>query len=103
VYSAWVVADLTAFNLFVRIRSLAEHACTERTTDPYKNTRTTLAGPVARATVAPIRVNYHLEHHLLVAVPFYRLPRLHALLRERGAVPSAPSYADVLRVVSAAR
>jgi fatty acid desaturase len=103
VYSAWVVADLTAFNLFVRIRSLAEHACTERTTDPYKNTRTTLAGPLARATVAPIRVNYHLEHHLLVAVPFYRLPKLHALLRERGAVPTAPSYADVLRIVGAAR
>ena len=29
VYWAWVVADLTTFNLFVRIRSLAEHACTD--------------------------------------------------------------------------
>lgn len=103
VYSAWLVADLTVFNLFVRIRSLAEHACTERTTDPFKNTRTTLAGPLARATVAPVGVNFHLEHHLLVAVPYYRLPELHALLRERGAVPPPPSYAGVLREVSAGR
>jgi fatty acid desaturase len=102
VFCAWVVADLTTFNLFVRIRSLAEHACTERTTDPYANTRTARAGLLARMTVAPVRVNYHLEHHLLVAVPYYRLPRLHALLRERGAVRDAPGYLDVLRIVSAA-
>jgi fatty acid desaturase len=101
VYWAWVVADLTTFNLFVRIRSLAEHACTERTDDPYKNTRTTHAGLLARMTVAPIRVNYHLEHHLLVAVPFYQLPKLHRLLRERGAIPAAPTYLDVMRIVSA--
>lgn len=101
VFWAWVVADLTTFNLFVRIRSLAEHACTERTTDPYKNTRTARAGLLARITVAPVRVNYHLEHHLLVAVPYYRLPKLHRLLRERGAIPPAPGYWSVLKTVSA--
>ena len=102
VFWAWVLADLTTFNLFVRIRSLAEHACTERTTNPYANTRTARAGLLARMTVAPFRVNYHLEHHLLVAVPYHRLPKLHALLRERGVVPEAPGYVDVLRIVSAA-
>jgi fatty acid desaturase len=101
VYWAWIVADLTTFNLFVRIRSLAEHACTERTADPYRNTRTTRAGLLARMTVAPIRVNYHLEHHLLVAVPYYRLPKLHRLLRQREAIPAAPSYWDVVKTVSA--
>lgn len=100
VYWAWIVADLTTFNLFVRIRSLAEHACTERTTDPYKNTRTTRAGLLARMTVAPVRVNYHLEHHLLVAVPYYRLAKLHRLLRERDAVPTSPTYWDVLQTVT---
>lgn len=101
VYSAWVVANLTTFNLFLRIRSLAEHACTELSTDPFRNTRTTRAGVVARLTVAPIRVNYHLEHHLLVAVPYFRLPELGRLLLERGAVGEAPSYGGVLRTVSA--
>jgi fatty acid desaturase len=101
VFSAWAVAYLTTFSAFVRIRSLAEHACTERSADPLRNTRTTRAGLLARMTVAPHRVNFHLEHHLLVAVPWFRLPELHALLRERGALEEPPGYAEVLRTVSA--
>lgn len=85
----------------MRIRSLAEHACTESSTGPFHNTRTTRAGLLARITVAPMQVDHHLEHHLLAAVPYYRLPRLHRLLRERGAVSEAPDYVDVLRTVSA--
>jgi fatty acid desaturase len=85
----------------LRIRSLAEHACTELSTDPFRNTRTTRASLLARLTVAPIRVNYHLEHHLLVAVPYFRLPELGRLLLERGAVAAPPSYGSVLRTVSA--
>ncbi len=99
-YGIWVLAYVTPYPLFLRIRSLAEHACTERSLDIFENTRTTRAGLVARATVAPIRVNYHLEHHALPAVPFYRLPAMHRLLRERGA-PVPPSYREVLRSVSA--
>jgi fatty acid desaturase len=68
VYVAWVVAYLTTFSLFVRIRSLAEHACTEQTEDIFMNTRTTRAGFLARMTVAPVHVNYHIEHHALVSV-----------------------------------
>ena len=52
-------------------------------------------------TVAPFRVNFHLEHHLLVAVPYFRLPKLHRLLKERELLQEAPGYADVLRTVSA--
>ena len=100
-YSVWVVAYLTTFSLFLRIRSLAEHACTERSADELKNTRTTRAGVFARMTVAPFCVNFHLEHHLLVAVPYFRLPELHRLLRERGLLEHVPGYADVLRTVSA--
>ncbi|WP_394836696.1 fatty acid desaturase family protein [Pendulispora rubella] len=101
-YSAWVVAYFTTFSLFVRIRSLAEHACTERGADPFRNTRTTQAGFLARLTVAPCHVNYHIEHHLLVAVPYYRLPKLHRLLRARGAIGEVvPNYAAVLAIVTA--
>jgi fatty acid desaturase len=97
VYSAWAVAYLTTFGLFLRIRSVAEHACSERSTDPFRNTRTTRAGVLARLTVAPIQVNFHMEHHVLASVPYYRLPRMHRLLRERGAVASVtPGYAAVL-------
>lgn len=99
-FGMWVLAYMTPFALFVRIRSMAEHACTEKTTDMFRNTRSTRAGWLARATVAPIHVNYHIEHHVMASVPYFRLPLMHRLLRERGAVPDAPGYLDVLRLVS---
>ncbi len=99
-YAVWVLSYITPFPLFLRIRSMAEHACTEKSTDMFLNTRSTRAGFIARATVAPIRVNYHIEHHVMASVPYFRLPLMHRMLRERGAVPAAPGYLDVLRIVS---
>lgn len=102
-YLLWVVAYLTSFSLLLRIRSMAEHACTDATTDPFFNTRTTQAGWLARLTVAPLAVNFHLEHHLLPTVPLYSLPRMHHLLHERGALDGchiASGYIDVLRSVT---
>ncbi len=100
-YWLWVAAYLTTFSVFVRVRSLAEHACTEQTRDMLRNTRTTRAGWLARLTVAPLRVNYHIEHHVLPAVPYFRLRAMHALLHQRGFTPTPPGYLDVLRTVSA--
>jgi fatty acid desaturase len=102
-YLAWVVAWLTTFGLFLRIRMLAEHACVERGSDPLRNTRTTYANLLARATVAPLHVNYHLEHHLLPTTPWFRLPALNRLLAARGVLPErsvARGYLAVLRTVS---
>ncbi|HET8730197.1 MAG TPA: fatty acid desaturase family protein, partial [Moraxellaceae bacterium] len=79
-YAVWVLAYATPFSLFVRIRSLAEHACTERTTDMFRNTRSTRAGWLARSTVAPLHVNYHVEHHVMASVPYFRLPQMHRML-----------------------
>ena len=44
-----------------------------------------------RIFVAPYWVNYHLEHHLLMYVPCYRLPLFHRFLQENG-------FADRLQV-----
>ena len=41
--------------------------------------RTTRAGFVARAFLAPYWVNYHGEHHLLLYVPCYRLKAMQKL------------------------
>ena len=62
--------------------------------------RTTLARAWERLFVAPNRVNFHLEHHLLMTVPLYNLPRLHRLLRDRGALDGAlvtRGYAPILK------
>ena len=55
---------------------------------------------LARTFVAPYWVNYHLEHHLLVFVPCWKLREAHALLVAKGYRPRmevAPSYAAVIR------
>jgi fatty acid desaturase len=96
---------MTTFSVFVRVRSIAEHACTEDTLDQFLNTRTTLAGFFARLTVAPHHVNYHLEHHLLMTTPHYRLKKMHRLLKERGVYESRPpaaNYFEVLRIATSA-
>lgn len=98
-YLLWPVAWMTTYTLVTRIRSIAEHALTPDADDPLNNTRTVLARWWERLLVAPNQLNYHLEHHLLMTVPHYHLPRMHRLLRERGALRDAcieRSYLGIL-------
>lgn len=88
-YLLWVVALLTTYRLALRIRSIAEHAMTGPADDPLRNTRTTLVSWWERLFFAPNFVNYHLEHHLMMTVPHYNLPKMHALMRERGLLDQA--------------
>ncbi len=84
-YLLWLVAYLTTFQFSLRVRSMAEHSMLgEDSSDPYKNTRTTLANALERLLFAPYHVNFHAEHHMLMGVPSYNLPKMHRLLRERG-------------------
>jgi len=88
-YLLWAGAWLTTNTLVTRIRSIAEHAMVPDPGDPLRNTRTTLASWWERILLAPNRVNFHLEHHLLMTVPHYRLPRMHRMLDERGLLDDA--------------
>src|SRR6185295_7298644 len=88
-YLLWVGAWLTTYSLVMRIRSIAEHAMVPDIADELRNTRTTIASWWEQLLVAPNRVNFHLEHHLLMTVPHYNLPRLHRRLRELGALDGA--------------
>ncbi|MCH9681430.1 MAG: fatty acid desaturase family protein [Deltaproteobacteria bacterium] len=99
----WIGAYLTTYSVVLRIRSIAEHACTRGGPNPFHNTRTTHASWLARIVLAPLRVNFHIEHHLLMTVPHHRLPQFHALLVERGALAQSeitPGYRAVLRIAS---
>jgi fatty acid desaturase len=99
-YLLWVVAWFTTNSLVTRIRAIAEHNMPTDPSSDFGNTRTTLASWLERLLIAPNRVNYHLEHHLLMTVPFYNLPKLHDMLRERGALEGAmvvDGYLPVLR------
>jgi len=76
----WLLPLLTWFQVITRIRNIAEHAVVPDSDDPFRNTRTTRAGWIERAFIAPYWVNYHLEHPLLFWLPCYRLPEFHAML-----------------------
>lgn len=100
-YLLWLAALATTFQLYLRIRNIAEHACTTTgSEDPFSHARTTKAGLLARATVAPYYVNFHSEHHLFMGVPCYRLPKVHAALGQAGhhnEMIISPNYRSVLR------
>ena len=104
-YALWLAALMTTFQFALRIRNIAEHACTATGPgDPFSHARTTRANWLERATVAPYWVNFHAEHHLFMGVPCYRLGDAHRALIEGGYAERmmiAPSYAAVLRTVTA--
>jgi fatty acid desaturase len=96
----WIVPYFTWLILIMRIRSIAEHFAIAEKPDVYRQTRTTYAGVLARLFIAPKNVNYHIEHHFFPSVPFFRLPKLHALLMSNeefaGAAHITQSYARLL-------
>lgn len=100
-YLLWFGALLTTFNFSIRIRSMAEHSMVMDTEDTLRNTRTTYANWLEKLLFAPHNVNYHLEHHLLMSVPPYNLPKMHRLLKERGFYKNAlleQSYWNIVKM-----
>jgi fatty acid desaturase len=101
----WLLPLATWYQLLVRVRSIVEHAMVPDDADPLRNARTTSAGPLARAFLAPYWVNYHVEHHVLVFVPCWQLRHAHALLCAKGyhaRMEVAPGYLGLIRRATSA-
>jgi fatty acid desaturase len=99
----WVLPFFTWNYLVTRIRNIAEHAMVPDDNNPFKNARTTKAVPLARAFIAPYWVNYHVEHHLLMWVPCYNLPKMEKFLIENNRAQhreTAGGYFEVLKFAS---
>jgi fatty acid desaturase len=100
----WLVPQATWLPMISRLRNIAEHGNVAKDEpDPLSHARTTHAGWLARAVIAPYFVNYHCEHHMFMHVPCYNLPRAHRLLKAKGVLPkmlTSPGYLDVLRLAS---
>lgn len=71
----------------VNVRGWSEHTLTEPG-NALTQTRTVRSNRVVRFFLC--NLNYHLEHHLFPSVPWYNIPRLHALLEDE--VLSAGGY-----------
>lgn len=73
----WLFPMLVAAQL-TNLRSLAEHGLTTGGS-PFTATRSVRTSPLVAFFMC--NLNLHLEHHLFPAVPWYNLPRVHALLQ----------------------
>lgn len=81
VFLLWVLPSLTLTMALVRLRTIGEHLAipNRHELDASRHTDGTL---LEHLTVAPFNINYHVDHHLFPAVPYYNLPALHRLLLE---------------------
>ena len=100
----WLLPLLTWQQVITRIRNIAEHTVVPDNNDVMRNARTTYASLPERALIAPYWVNYHVDHHMLMYVPCFNLPKLHALLlaKDFGAkMEIQPNYPAMLRLAIA--
>jgi fatty acid desaturase len=100
---AWVLPWATWYQLVTRVRDIAEHGLVPGPEDPLRSARSIGAGRLARAFVAPYGVNHHLEHHLLVFVPCWKLGQVHEMLLAKGygdRIERSRGYLQVLDVAS---
>lgn len=97
----WLLPLATAYQVITRIRNMAEHGCMPDDSDIFRNARTVHATWLMRAFLAPYMVNFHVEHHLMIFVPSYNLPKMHKMLMERGygeQMEHMERYRDVLKL-----
>ena len=101
----WVLPLLTWYQVVLRVRNIAEHAVVRGGEDLFGCARTTYASLIERIFVAPYWVNYHLEHHLLMYIPCYRLPLFNKFLCDNGfedRMQTTRGYLAVLNEVTSA-
>ncbi|SDO66605.1 Fatty acid desaturase [Filomicrobium insigne] len=79
----WILPLFSTFPLFMILREWVQHGNADR--GRYTNSRIFLVNPFVRYAVFPFGMDYHLPHHLMAAVPHYKLKGLHELLLEKDA------------------
>ena len=75
----WLVPLVIGFP-FLRLYHLAEHGFCPSVSDMFENSRTVFTNRIVR--FVSWNMPYHIEHHTLPMVPFFRLPDLHGRVEE---------------------
>jgi fatty acid desaturase len=79
----WIVPMVTTFSFFMLLRDVYQH--TNADDGRLTHSRVFYTDPFTRWAVFVYGQDMHIPHHLFPAIPHYRLPRLHRLLKERHA------------------
>ncbi len=77
----WLLARATTFHLITTFREMCDHHGLEPG-GVFSFTRDMVCHGLVRACIHPRNNGYHLTHHLLPAIPYYRLPQAHRLFRQ---------------------
>lgn len=96
VWKLWLLPLLVAA-ILTQMRAIAEHGATTRG-DVFTATRTVVSNRFVSFMMG--NINYHLEHHLFPAVPWYNLPKVHELLQDeyrRAGCSVYRSYTEFFR------
>jgi fatty acid desaturase len=92
-FGLWILPMFTLTMYLLTLRVIAEHQTTDyalQGSDAFEQDvpdpliRTLQPGPLGRFFLGSLNFFYHHEHHLAPSVRYANLPKLHALLRERG-------------------
>lgn len=93
VLHCWLLPFVVA-GAFGNVRAWSEHAMTDPGS-PLNRTRTVTSNKIVSFLMC--NLNYHVEHHLCPAIPWYNLPKMHALLKEEYARDGGHIYGSYLR------
>lgn len=94
----WMLPFIVGVYVPQNFRSFAEHAQAEA--DELADTHrlvTFVSNPIERWFFAPNNMNFHAEHHLYPAVPYYSLPKLRRFLEETGQMETVEYRGSYLR------
>lgn len=92
IYGGWLVVFF----------GVTQHAgLKEDVLDHRQSSRTVLMNPIFRFLY--LNMNYHVEHHMFPAVPYYNLPALHAEIKDQLAKPSPNTLHAYREIIEAFR
>ncbi len=91
----WVLPYLCVYQVLNRLRAIAEHGGLTRSPDRRVTSHHVRQSWLARVTIVPCGIGWHLAHHVDSGIPFRNLARFTRILEEDGYITPEmtwPSY-----------
>lgn len=88
----WLLPYLTVWRVINRLRAVAEHGGMQASDDRRLTTHTVRQHWLARFSLVPFHIGFHLAHHCDPGVPWRNLPRYHHELEASGYVTPEIEY-----------